>query len=127
MFGNSCGVYHDAWGWVMPLVRALGAAWAASLDLGEVDANVPSLDADVMAWLSTIAAAPDFEAADLAARAGSERTSPVARWLLDRTRSRLASANGPIDWDEIGAQGQMLLRIVERGHGTDFPGGQLAE
>lgn len=111
----------------MALVRALGAAWAASLGLGEVDASVPSLGPDVMAWLSTIGAATDFEATDLVAKADSERTSTVARWLLDRTRSRLASANGPIDWDEIGAQGQMLLRIVERGHGTDFPGGQLAE
>ncbi len=61
----------------------------------------------------------------MVAAAGAERCTSAARWLLDSGVSRL-SEDGAGNWDQIRWLGNVLLRVVERGHGTDFPGGKLA-
>jgi CHAT domain-containing protein/tetratricopeptide (TPR) repeat protein len=83
-------------------------------------------DDDLAAWLRALDAASAHNAADMVVAAGSERTTSAARWLLARACSWL-SEDGPGRWKEIGDLGALLLRVVERGHGTEFPAGELAQ
>jgi CHAT domain-containing protein/thioredoxin-like negative regulator of GroEL len=107
-------------------VRVLGSVWAGGVASGQTAGATSPSDDDLRMWLGTLGAASPAAASDLVVAAEPQRVSSAARWLLTHARSAL-SEDGPVRWQEIADLGVLLLRIVERGHGTEFPGSQLAE
>jgi CHAT domain-containing protein/thioredoxin-like negative regulator of GroEL len=106
-------------------VHVLGSVWARCAALKLPDDAGP-LDDDLRAWLKAVDTASPPVASDLVVAAESQRTSLAVRWLLNRATSTLAG-DTLVHWNEIADLGVLLLRIVERGHGTEFTGGELAE
>jgi tetratricopeptide (TPR) repeat protein len=107
------------------LVQVLGSVWARCAALKLPDDAEP-LDDDLRAWLKAVDTASPPVASDLVVAAESRRTSLAVRWLLNWATSTL-TRDTPVHWNEIADLGVLLLRIVERGHGTEFTGGELAE
>ena len=110
-------------------VGMLGYCWARHVTIG-VDAD-PAVVHDMQigddafeAWLAEVEVALPPDAGGLVATAGPEYASSAACRLLNEATAMLTGAT-PADWRKIASLGQLLRRIVERGHGTEFSGGEL--
>jgi tetratricopeptide (TPR) repeat protein len=105
-------------------LSALGRVWAAELPdqlLAERTAGTDDPDG----WLPAVAEASSADAAELVSAADAALVASAAQVLLARARSLLMAGNNA-DWTAVRRLGELLLRVVERGHGTDFPNGELA-
>ena len=111
-------------------VGMLGYCWARHVTIG-VDADPAVVhgmqvgDDAFEAWLAEVEVAWPPDAGGLVATAGPEYASSAVRRLLTEAAAMLTGAT-PADWRKIVSVGQLLRRIVEHGHGTEFSGGELA-
>ena len=111
-------------------VGMLGYCWARHVTMG-VDADPAVVhgmqvgDDAFEAWLAEVEVAWPPDAEGLVATAGPEYASSAARRLLTEAAAMLTGAT-PADWRRIVSLGQLLRRIVEHGHGTEFSDGEVA-
>lgn len=111
-------------GGVALFVRMLGSCWASQ---ARDTSHVTDVEeSELRAWLRGIRAAPAHVAGEIVVAATEERTIAAARYLISEAKAGLAGIT-PVDWSEIASRGQALRRIVHRGHGTKFPGGEFAD
>lgn len=105
-------------------LTALGAAWA-TIGQDQSSDGVSTPRPELAQWLRRVSNANAADAADHVSSTTPDLATSAARWLVTQARSLLAEKD--VDWNEVQRLGTVLLRVVERGHGTSFPEGSLCK